>query len=246
MADKHPYMSGSAGVTQLTTQLRRSFPATVTADTLKKLGIAPNNETYVLNILKFIGVLDAENKKTAAATPIFNQHNDSDFQEQFSKLVGQAYHELFDLHGPDAWGLPVDKLIAFFRNHDGTSDIVGKRQASTFQALARISGKAVDESEPAKSSSSEHARTAKSPKKVVPAKKAITLAEKAVGPTSVPVVAHGSPPAPALNGGAANTGSVGLTVRIEINLPPGGDQDTYDAIFKSIRANLLNGHDNGV
>jgi hypothetical protein len=35
---------------------------------------------------------------------------------------------------------------------------------------------------------------------------------------------------------------VGLTVRIEINLPPGGDQATYDAIFKSIRENLLNGN----
>ncbi|SDQ36274.1 hypothetical protein SAMN05443245_1088 [Paraburkholderia fungorum] len=238
MADKHPYMSGSGGVTQLTTQLRRSFPAVVTADTLKKLGIAPNNETYVLNILKFIGVLDAENKKTAAATPIFNQHNDSDFQEQFSRLVGQAYHELFDLHGPDAWGLPIDKLIAFFRNHDGTSDIVGKRQASTFQALARISGRAVDESEPAKSSGSGAAKVVK---KVAPAKKATTFTEKTAAPPPAPAGAHSSASAPALNGGAFNNANVGLTVRIEINLPPGGDQDTYDAIFKSIRANLLNG-----
>jgi hypothetical protein len=35
--------------------------------------------------------------------------------------------------------------------------------------------------------------------------------------------------------------NVGLTVRIEINLPATGDQDTYDKIFKSIRENLLNG-----
>ncbi len=243
MAEKHPYMSGSGGVTQLTAQLRRSFPATVTADTLKKLGIAPNNETYVLNILKFIGVLDAENKKTAAATPIFNQHNDSDFQEQFSKLVGQAYHELFDLHGSDAWGLPIDKLIAFFRNHDGTSDIVGKRQASTFLALARISGKAVDESEPSKSSGT---GPTKATKKVAQAKKTTASAANTGALSSAPTVAHASSALPATNGGAASTGGVGLTVRIEINLPPGGDQDTYDAIFKSIRANLLNGHDNSV
>jgi hypothetical protein len=30
-------------------------------------------------------------------------------------------------------------------------------------------------------------------------------------------------------------------VRIEINLPADGDQETYDRIFKSIRENLLNG-----
>ena len=238
MADKHPYISGSGGVTQLTTQLRRSFPVAVTADTLRKLGIAPNNETYVLNILRFVGVLDAENKKTAAATPIFNQHNDSDFREQFSKLVEQAYHELFDLHGSDAWGLPIDKLIAFFRNHDGTSDIVGKRQASTFQTLARISGKAVDESDPAKSSGSGHAKVAK---KVASAKKPTNFTEKTAASPPAPAGTHVSAPAPALNGGAFDNANVGLTVRIEINLPPGGDQDTYDAIFKSIRANLLNG-----
>lgn len=30
-----------------------------------------------------------------------------------------------------------------------------------------------------------------------------------------------------------------LTVRIEINLPAGGSKETYDNIFKSIRANLI-------
>lgn len=38
-----------------------------------------------------------------------------------------------------------------------------------------------------------------------------------------------------------STGGVALTVRIEVNLPAQADQETYDRIFKSIRANLLNG-----
>lgn len=32
----------------------------------------------------------------------------------------------------------------------------------------------------------------------------------------------------------------GLTVRVEVNLPPAADQETYDRIFRSIRENLLN------
>jgi hypothetical protein len=36
------------------------------------------------------------------------------------------------------------------------------------------------------------------------------------------------------------TREFGLTVRIEVNLPATGDQDTYDKIFKSIRENFLN------
>jgi len=33
----------------------------------------------------------------------------------------------------------------------------------------------------------------------------------------------------------------GLTVRIEVNLPADGDQETYDNIFRSIRKNLIDG-----
>lgn len=237
MADKHPYMSGSGGVTQLVVQLRKAFPATVTADTLKKLRIAPQNETYVLNIMKFIGVLDAENKKAAAASPVFNKHDDAEFKQEFAKLVIGPYHELFDLHGDDAWTLPIDKLISFFRNHDGTSDVVGKRQATTFQTLARISGK-LTEGVPATVKAASNSGGAKTGKKVSPAKKPAAPAPAPL-PALPPGTAPVQPPAHANAGGA---GGVGLTVRIEINLPPGGDQATYDAIFKSIRENLLNGN----
>jgi len=240
MADKHPYMSGSGGVTQLVGQLRRAFPATVTADTLKKLGIAPQNETYVLNIMKFIGVLDAANKKTAAASPVFNKHDDAEFQQEFAKLVAAPYHELFDLHGENAWTLSVDKLISFFRNHDGTSDVVGKRQATTFQTLARIGGK-LSEAATVVAKSPASNGSVKIAKKVAPLKKAIApvLAEVEV-PSPAPGLRAQSPAQVNVGGSA----SVGLTVRIEINLPSGGDQATYDAIFKSIRENLLNGNPN--
>jgi hypothetical protein len=47
-------------------------------------------------------------------------------------------------------------------------------------------------------------------------------------------------PAPPVTPVATQGNNVGLTVRIEINLPAGGDKETYDTIFKSIRENLLN------
>jgi hypothetical protein len=40
---------------------------------------------------------------------------------------------------------------------------------------------------------------------------------------------------------AGDSANVGLTVRIEINVPVASDQITYDMIFKSIRENLLRG-----
>jgi hypothetical protein len=36
--------------------LRKNFPATVTSDTVKKLGLASKNESYVINVLQFLGL----------------------------------------------------------------------------------------------------------------------------------------------------------------------------------------------
>lgn len=233
MADKHPYMSGTAGLNQAVEHLRRSFPPQVTADTLKKLGIAPNNETYVLNILRFIGVLDAESKKDPRATSVFNKHDDAEFQAGFSELVQNAYADLFSLHGDTAWTLPTDKLIGYFRNTDHTSAIVGQRQASTFQALATLGGK------------SDGATRAASPKGKRSDGSTSKVSKSRASKTAVPQVrpTDTDPPLPPSPGrhGVGQSG-MALTVRVEINLPAGGDQDTYDRIFRSIRENLLNGN----
>ena len=239
MADKHPYTSGAGSITQVVAQLRRSFPGVVTAETLKKLSIAPNNESYVLNILKFIGVLDSESKKIPAAATVFNKHDQTEFEQGFAELIEKAYHELFDLHGKDGWTLEANKLISFFRTHDETSDIVGRRQATTFQTLARLAGKLQEDA--ASPTPSRQPKSVKNPnpkKSLAGAKK---TAEAVVGPTQ-PQATNQTIAAPAQSNGAHNDHGVALTVRIEINLPAGGDKSTYDAIFKSIRENLMNGN----
>lgn len=215
-------MSGSAGLIQAVNHLRKSFPAQVTADTLKKLGIAPNNETYVINILRFINVLDDEGKKTPKASAVFTKHNDEDFQKGLSELVESAYTDLFSLHGKDSWSLSTDKLISYFRGADHTSAIVGQRQAGTFQALAALCGYA-------------EVPTQKSPP---PARRVDTKAKPKKG-AKAPKSTTAD-----LNLGAEGdrkfSRDMGLTVRIEINLPVAADQETYDRIFRSIRENLLN------
>lgn len=225
MADKHPY-SGIAGLTQTVAQLRKSFPAQFGSDTMKKLGIAPNNESYVLNTLRFLDVLDEDGKKGQKVGSVFSQHEDDEFQRGFSEIVSSAYSELFQLHGEDAWTLPLTRLIAYFRHTDSTSDVVGKKQAATFQALGLLSGKvdgAVRLSTPKPKASDASAPTR--------AKKTTPQPPKA----EIPLPIQSAPP-------VAQSSAMALTVRVEINLPAGGDQETYDRIFKSIRENLLNGN----
>jgi hypothetical protein len=140
LAERHPYSPGPGGITAAINQLRKSFPKTVSSDTLKQLGIAPKNESYVINVLRFIGAIDKDGNRIEKAATVFLNHNDEDFQKGFEELVKDSYSDLFALHKDATWNLGHDKLIAFFRNKDKTTDLVGKLQATTFQLLAGFAG----------------------------------------------------------------------------------------------------------
>jgi hypothetical protein len=216
LAEKHPYANAPGGITAAINHFRKSFPQTVKAETLKQLAIAPKNESYVINVLRYIGAIDKEGKQTPKALTVFSHHDDADFQKDFAAMVKEAYSDLFALHKDAAWELPASKLIGFFRTTDKTTALVGKFQAATFQLLAAFAGHG-EVPEPAVAKPPAKAKDSKAPKAAKPAKD----------------VGH----AQIQNGG---TRDVGLTVRIEVNLPAAGDQETYDRIFRSIRENLLN------
>lgn len=221
MTDKHPYISAPKGINEAIIQFRKSFPQQVTSETLKKLGIAPNNESYVINIMRFLRIIDTDGNKTPEGISAFTQHEDAAFQKSFSALVGAAYSLLFELHGENAWHLPNDKLIAFFRVNDQSTEIVGKRQARTFEVLALHCGHGNGPTQKAVTATNKNMKngvTQRAPKAPVQEAPKTNIGGKSTAPSSR---------------------EVGLTVRIEINLPVADDQKTYDRIFKSIRENLL-------
>jgi len=220
----HPYIPSPGPLVQAITQFRSMFPAKVDADTLKRLSIAPNNESMVLGTLRYLGFIDKEGQRQPLAQQLFSVHDDSKFQKQLEKSVAESYSDLFQHFGDKTWELDRNTLIGFFRASDETSAITGKRQAVAFETLAALSGHG-EVSAPKSSSSSSK------PKKASAAKSTGKGSSK--GSSSSSAVPGMQP--------AVSTGSVGLTVRIEINLPAQGDQDTYDRIFKSIKENFLNG-----
>jgi hypothetical protein len=227
VADKHAYVQSAGHIVQVVNHLRKSFPSIVNAGTLKKLGFAPNNESYVVNTLRFLGLIDLEDKKTELAGEVFSLHPDDRFQPAFGeKVVKTAYKELFALHGEAAWTLGADALITFFRSSDQSGANVGRRQANTFSALSGLSGHS--DLAPVKVPGAKRKEKEKKMSKAdigtkVREEKGATEATK-------------TSPVSSMNSNLP----VGLTVRIEVNLPATGDQDTYDRIFRSIRENLLN------
>lgn len=226
----YPYTVTIPGLRNTLRQLRSAFPTKLTADTLKKWSIAPNNETYVLNVLRFLGLIDEEGNRQSDAYRVFVEHDDEAFAKKFEALVRAAYRDLFETFGDEAWTLDRDRLIRFFRTSDETSATVGSRQASTFTTLASIAGHGPPPIE---------IRTA------VP--RAPRRRPKPGRPESAHVRARGARAAVA---GEVQAETVGrpdhrglrgpaLTVRIEVNLPVTDDQGVYDKIFRSIRENLI-------
>jgi Family of unknown function (DUF5343) len=217
----HPYISGAGNLAQMIGFLRKNFPATVNSDTVKKFGLAPKNESYVINALHFIGVIDEEGKRTDRGREVFATHENEAFKKAFEGLIRNSYKDLFDLRGDDAWNMKKDELTGYFRRVDKTSDVIGTRQAALFHAFRTLSG---HEQVAATPQNGGAPRLAARPSKA----KIIKTKERAYVPIEAPMVATPS------------RKDMALTVRIEINLPAEASPETYDNIFKSIKANLIN------
>lgn len=228
MANKYPYVPSAGPLVKTVVHLRKTFPKELTADTLRKLGVAPKNESYVINVLRFLGIIDEEGKKVDAKSKPFVQHQEEAFSAEFGKIVKEAYEELFELHGDTAWTQDRNALTQFFRTTDHSSDVVGTRQAGTFSALAALSGHA-EVPTPKASANSKKTKVSAADNKP----KEIKIGRSSQGGAGQPGKSG--------DGDGGMGAPVGLTVRIEVNLPASGDQETYDRIFQSIRKNLING-----
>jgi hypothetical protein len=219
----HPYISGPGNIAQMIGYLRKNFPATVTSETVKKFGLAPQNESYIINALQFIGIIDQEGKRTGPGHDVFVLGND-DFPKAFEGLIRAAYADLLDTRGEDAWTMTKPQLIGYFRATDKTSEIIGSRQAGVFMTFRALAG---------------HEPAVEATVKVTSAKPKQTKQKATIAKPAKPDDAGKSAkPTVELNGTNGRR-DMALTVRIEINLPAGGSKETYDNIFKSIRANLI-------
>lgn len=220
----HPYISGPGSVTQMIGYLRKNFPASVTADTVKKFQIAPKNESYVINALQFLGLIDEEGRRFERGHQVLLL-SDADFPSAFEDLIRDAYKDLFEIRGDDAWSLSKNELVGYFRTTDKTSEVIGGRQAGLFQALSALAGRESPTGAKPKQNSLGKKKAPRTTAKAT--KQAASVDDSISAPHEV---RHGS----------KERRDVAMTVRIEINLPAEGSRETYDHIFKSIRANLLN------
>lgn len=220
----YPYISGQSAVIQAVTQLRKGFPAKVDAGYLQRFNIARANESYIISILRFLGLIDDEGNRVETSAGYF-YGNDDAFKAGLEGTLRNAYRQLFDEMGDSALTAEKADLAQWFRASDKTSDLVGQRQASTFQTLASLAGYGA-------------VPTARSTASKKPGTSLAAPTTKATPRKSAPKKEVVKLPADSGDSGKDNA-QVGLTVRIEVNLPAGGDAETYDAIFASIKKHLM-------
>lgn len=227
----YPQAMVTGGLAQLITHLRtKQFPAKVEAKNLQAINIAPKNESYVLNTLRFIGVLDKDGSRIDAAHKVFVLADDQ-FQSQFAEMVKIAYQGVFDLHGDSAWSEGKDILVSFFRQTDKSTEITGKRQADTFIKLAEIAGKRASSSSNNQKAASPKAKNG-APKPKSNSKVATQATPSQPSGTPVPV----NPTVP-----QSGTG-LSLAIKIEMVLPTTDKKEVYDALFQSIKENFSSGN----
>jgi hypothetical protein len=150
-------------------------------------------------------------------------HDEEAFKQAFEGLIRHSYKDLFDLRGDDAWAMNKDALIGYFRSADKTSEVIGTRQAAVFQAFRALAGREQPPATPKNGGASKPVARASSTKTI-----------KTKGPVHASVRVE--PPASV----TPLKKDMTLTVRIEINLPAEASAESYDNIFKSIKANLSN------
>lgn len=226
MAANYPYVNAPGPLHQFISKLRTHFPPQVTADTLKKQGIAAKNESYVINTLRFIGVLDTDGNKVAENAKFF-AGDDKIFNQGLEKLIQNSYADLFETNGDAVWEMSKAELTTFFRMSDDTSEIVGQRQASTFLALAAQSGhgEIPSLSDPGSSTKAKSSKPAKKPKTTKKKASSSIKQDEIKQQIELP--------------SSQGFGQMAFSLRIEMNLPTTDDQAVYDALFKSIRENLI-------
>lgn len=226
MANTYPYISGPGALVKTIEQFRKSFPAAVDSAYFKRMQLAPGNESYLINILRFLGLIDESGAKIDDAANAF-YGSEEHFRSGFGDLVAKAYAPVFSELGDDAWTASRDSLSHWFRMVDKTTDLIGSRQASTFLTLAGLTGNGVPVD--VKSSSKNATKSPGKPK----AEKATASVDALKAETSANRI-----PSPAAGGHTPEGSPVGLSVRIEVNIPVGATPDEYDAMFASIRKHL--------
>jgi len=183
-------------------------------DFLKDLGYASSNDRGVVKVLKYLGFLDG------AGRPQSSYREFMDHTKAKKVLAARLRSTFDDLFTADrnANTKSVENLKGWFKTKTGSGDAVAQKMASTFKSLVSYADFSASH-EP-------HRVEPKPPEaKAEPSEAKDDEKPKIVDPSAMLAAGAKSP--------------IGLVYRFEIHLPDTQNVDTYRAIFRALREELM-------
>lgn len=218
-----PYMPGVANLHRILDKIQNAgVPEVFNLDFLKDLGFTSSNDRAVMKVLKYLGMLDQSGR------PQTSYRQFVDHTQAKAVLAGRlrvAYDDLF-LADRDAHTRTSASLKGWFKTKTGESDSVAEKIATTFKSLAQFADFS----------------GAPRPRADAPAPQDVPQ----VPATSTPTPA--GPPSGAPNGSGENGNTaparrglaeLGFVYRLEIHLPDTQNVETFRAIFKALREEMM-------
>lgn len=193
---------------------RAGAPDVFHLDFLKDLGFASSNDRGAVKLLKYLGMLD-ESGRPQASYREFMDHTRA--KQVLASRMRVAFDDLFTADR-QANTKQAETLKGWFKTKTGAGDAVAKKIASTFRSLATYADfSAIDQqqSEP-------------------PPREPIIPMQPPKTSEGQDGAAHGQP-----IGSNQHKSQIGLVYRFEIHLPDTQNVDTFRAIFRALREELM-------
>ena len=207
------YLASTKNVPDIFLQIvKGTAPATFTVEHLKGIGFTSSNDRAVIPLLKDLGFL------SESGVPTERYHAYRAGGQEAKAVLGQALLEAYqDLFHINANPSEADReaIKGKFKSAHNTTDRVAEQQAATFYALLKQAD--------IRAAREGRGETSALKRQIEEAKSADSKAEQSEG--------------------TQNKGrdgySLNLGYRIEVHLPATKDIEVYNAIFRSLRENIL-------
>ncbi len=209
-----PYMLSVSNLHKILDAIQRAgAPEVFHLDFLKDLGFASSNDRGAVKLLKYLGMLD-ESGRPLSPYREFMDHTKAKLV--LAARMRVAFDDLFTAD-KNANAKSVENLKGWFKTKTGAGDAVAQKMASTFRSLAtygdfsgHYAAQPLEAEQPPKEASSQ---------------------KDDVGSTATKARED--------NHVNSHKSQIGLVYRFEIHLPETQNVDTYRAIFRALREELM-------
>lgn len=127
----YPYTPVTGKLKTLLQKVRTTgIPPKLSVAHLKTLGFTSSNDTSMINVLRFIGLIDA----SSIPTPLWSEYRGQRHRAVLGRAIKQGYADLFALY-PEANTASVSDLTHVFSTSSTAGEQVIKQTVQTFKSL---------------------------------------------------------------------------------------------------------------